>query len=564
MRRLLLASALLIVALPAFREAQARDDGGQESPALQAAAVNAVLARHHRSDAPGCAIGVYRGGETLHVGAFGMANLEFQVPITSRTVFDIGSTAKQFTAASVVLLAQQGRLSLDDDVRRYLPELPDYGTPMTIRQLLNHTAGLRDYNGLLNMAGFRRDDVSTTEEAYALITRQRGTNFEPGTRHLYSNTGHFLASIIVQRVAGQTLGVFARERLFEPLGMTSTLFRDDHTLLVPNRAVGYSPRGNAGYQIDVSNWEQVGDGGLFTNVEDLSRWAGNLGSGSVGGQGLVDALHTRGMLRDGSAIDYTIGLRHGSVGGRAFIEHDGGWGGYVSHFRRFPVEGLTVAALCNDSQAPVLALVESITDIYLGSGAGEADGPRMVSEQPIIRLSEAQLEVWAGEYRDRESGETITIVREGEALFARGSGPRFTLRPVSPSRFRVIDGPADAYAQFETGTEGPRSVAFFLGDRLLQTFQVVSRVSVSPADLASHVGNYRCSEIDAVFGVEVDDGALVVSRPRAPSARFLPLERNVFQMGRVAITFSGANNANSRAFRIDTPRVRGLQCDRIE
>lgn len=558
-------AALLVVCSPAVAADQTQDArGGGASGAIQAAAVDALLAEHHRADAPGCAIGVYRGGEILHIGTFGMANLEFGVPISSKTVFDIGSAGKQFTAASLVLLAQEGKLSLDDDVRKHLPEIPDYGTPMTIRHMLNHTAGLRDYNGLLSMAGFRRDDVSTTDEAYSLITRQKGTNFEPGTRHLYSNTGHFLASIIVRKVAGQPLRQFAHERVFKPLGMRSTLFRDDHTLIVPRRAVGYSPRGDAGYQIDVSNWEQVGDGGVLTTVEDLAKWAANLDSGVVGGKGLIDALHTRGVLRDGSAIDYTIGLQHGSHRGRSFVEHGGRWGGYVAHFRRFPVERLAVAALCNNSQAPVLKLIESVSDIYLGSGTADAVEPRVAAPQPVATLSAPQLDAWTGEYKDLESGEAITVKRKDGALTAKGAGPTFTLSPVSPSLFIFMDGPAGAYAQFQMDAAGAKSVAVSVGGKLLQTLQAVPRASVSPAELARYVGNYRCDEVDAVYRVEANNGALVVGRPRAPSDLFRPWERGVFHgAGSVALTFAAAINGKSPAFRIDTPRVRGLQCDRL-
>lgn len=560
-----LASALLVLGSPAIADAQAQNARSErESRAVQAAAVGALLAKHRRTDAPGCAIGVYRGGEILRTGAFGMANLEFGVPITPKTVFDIASTSKQFTAASLVLLAQEGRLSLDDEVRKYLPEMPHYGTRMTIRHLLNHTAGLRDYNGLLSMSGFRRDDVSTTDEAYALIARQKGINFEPGTRHLYSNSGHFLASMIVEKVSGQPFGEFARERIFKPLGMNSSLFRDDHTLIVPQRAVGYSPKDGAGYKIDVSNWEQVGDGGLLTTVDDLAKWAGNLQSGAVGGKDLIDALHTRGVLRDGSAIDYTIGLEHGSDRGRPFIEHGGRWGGYVSHFRRYPAERLTVAALCNNSQAPVMSLVQSVSDVYLGSATADRDKTRLAAQQPTARLSEAQLDAWVGEYRDPESGEMVKVSREGGGLTAKGAGPTFTLRPVSPFGFVVTGGPAGARAQFETHTGGARSAAFFIGDKLFQTFRAVSRVSVPPAELAKYVGEYRCSELDAVYRVEASDGALILKRPRAPSDRFLPWERGMFQGARsVALTFAGAIKGKSPAFRIDTPRVRGLQCDRL-
>lgn len=554
-----LASTLLILGSPAVAEPTATS-----SSAAQAKAVDALLAKRHRADAPGCAIGVYRSGKILHTGAFGMANLEFGVPITPRAVFDIGSVSKQFTAASLVLLAQDGKLSLDDDIRKYLPELPDYGKKISVRHLLNHTSGLRDYNRLLSMAGFNRDDVSTNEQAYALIIRQKGLNFEPGTRHLYSNTGHFLASLIVEKVAGQGLPIFAHERIFKPLGMGSTLFRDDHTLIVPQRAVGYSPRENAGYQIDVSNWEQVGDGGLLSTVEDFARWSANLDSGAVGGKGLIDALHTRSTLRDGSTIEYTIGLQHGAVRGLLFVEHSGGWGGYVSHFRRFPAAGLTVAALCNDAAAPVLALVELVGDVYLGSPAADGVRQPVATPQPTVNLSNAQLDAWIGEYRDIEKGDLIKVERGDAVLLANGGGPTFTLRPADPSRFQILGGPPDAYAQFEVTDIGARTMHIFFGDKLFQTLQAASKSPTSTAAFANHAGNYRCDELDAVHRVEADGEGLLVRLPRTDPVRFLPFERNIFHGGpSVVLTFSGEVDGKSATFRIDTPRARGVQCDRL-
>lgn len=561
-----LAAALLLLGSAGSAEplGQAANRGSGFG-AGQAAAVDALLSSRHRADSPGCAVGVYRGGTMVHSGAFGMANLEFDVPITTRTAFDIGSTSKQFTAASLVLLAEEGKLSLDEDVRKHLPEMPNYGTRMTVRQLLNHTSGLRDYNGLLSMAGFHRGDVTTTDEALALIVRQKRTNFVPGTQHLYSNSGHFLASVILQRATGQPLREFARQRIFEPLGMRSTVFRDDHRLIVPQRAVGYSPSKGNGYRIDVSNWEQVGDGGLLTTVEDLAKWAANLESGTVGGKALVDALHTRSALSDGSAIDYTIGLQHGTDRGRAFVEHGGRWGGYVSHFRSFPDHRLAVAALCNNAEAPALELVQSVGDIYLGSPSADAVEPLGAEQMPVISLSDAQLDAWMGEYRDMESGQVVSISREAGTLKAQGGGPTFTLRPVGPARFAFIDGPVGAFARFEAAAGEPRTMSVFFGDKLFQKLRAVPRIRLSREELARYAGAYQCSEIDAVQRVDVDDGALVVRRPRSSSSRFLPWERGVFHgEDSVTLTFAGDAAGRPVSFRIDTPRVRGVQCDRLD
>src|SRR4029077_12351485 len=200
------------------------------------AAVDEVFSDLTKQGSPGCALAVYRDGKIVYAKGYGLANIEESVTITPQTVFDIGSTSKQFTAASILLLEKQGKLSVNDDVRKYIPELPEYGKKITILHLLNHTSGLRDYLELMTMAGVNIDSVTDDDDALGIIVRQKALNFEPGSEWLYSNTGFFLLSVIVKRVSGKTLAAFAAENIFQPLGMTHTMYRDSHTQLVSNRA----------------------------------------------------------------------------------------------------------------------------------------------------------------------------------------------------------------------------------------------------------------------------------------------------------------------------------------
>src|SRR5208282_317064 len=240
------------------------------------AAVDEVFADLTKAGSPGCAVAVYRNGRISYSKGYGLANLEEDVPITPGSVFDIGSTSKQFTAASILLLEKQGKLSVNDDVRKYIPELPDYGPKITLLPLLNHTSGLRDYLALMDLAGINTDSVTTDEDALQIITRQKALNFAPGSDWLYSNSGFFLLSIVVKRASGKTLREFAAENIFAPLGMTHTQYRDDHTALIPDRAMAYDPKEKKdGYTLDVSYFEQTGDGAVHTSVEDLLKWDEN-------------------------------------------------------------------------------------------------------------------------------------------------------------------------------------------------------------------------------------------------------------------------------------------------
>src|SRR5258705_7505281 len=220
-----------------------------------AKAADEVFADLTKLGSPGCALAAARDGKIIYEKGYGLANIEEGVSITPQTVFDIGSTSKQFTAASILLLEKQGKLSVQDDIRKYLPEIPDYGHKITILNLLNHTSGLRDYLGLFELAGVNIDSVTTDQDALAILARQKRLNFEPGSNWLYSNSGFFLLSVIVKRASGKTLREFAAENIFEPLQMKQTIFRDEHTLLVPNRELAYDPKeAGAGYTLDVSDF----------------------------------------------------------------------------------------------------------------------------------------------------------------------------------------------------------------------------------------------------------------------------------------------------------------------
>ena len=227
-----------------------RGANGSAADEKKTAAVDEVFADLTKAGSPGCALGVYRDGKILYSKGYGLANLEESVAITPQSVFDIGSTSKQFSAASILLLEKQGKLSVNDDVRKYIPELPDYGQKITILQLLNHTSGLRDYLTLMELAGINTDSVTTDEDALGIIVRQKALNFAPGSDWLYSNTGFFLLSVIVKRVSGKTLREFAAENIFVPLQMTHTQYRDDHTSLIPNRALAY----DANEREEVTAW----------------------------------------------------------------------------------------------------------------------------------------------------------------------------------------------------------------------------------------------------------------------------------------------------------------------
>jgi CubicO group peptidase (beta-lactamase class C family) len=321
-------------------------EGQSSVPDSVARRIDAVFAQYGAAS-PGCALGVYHDGHIAYAKGYGSANLELRVPLSPASVFDIGSTSKQFTAMSILLLSQDGKLSLDEDIRKYLPELPDYGTPITIGHMLHHTSGLRDYTTLLVLAGEPTENWTTDDDALDILARQRGLNFKPGSEWQYSNSGFFLLSIIVKRVSGQSLRRFAQHRIFEPLGMAHTHIHDDHTMVVPARATGYVPSDSGGpFRIEMSDWEQTGDGSVLTTIEDLVKWDENFYSGQVGGSAVLAAMVKPGILASGKVLDYASGLFLGEYRGLKIVEHGGAWAGYRAQLLRFPTEHVSVVCLC--------------------------------------------------------------------------------------------------------------------------------------------------------------------------------------------------------------------------
>ncbi|MCZ6507034.1 MAG: serine hydrolase, partial [Acidobacteria bacterium] len=270
--------------------------------------VDALFADYDNTRSPGCSLGIVRGGELTLARGYGMANLEHGVPLTARSIFRIGSTSKQFTAASIVLLAQEGKLRLDEDLRDHLPEMPGFDPPVTLRQLLHHTSVYRDYLTLMSIAGRRGDDFYTDADVLGMLSRQRELNFPPGNEYLYSNSGYWLLSQVVLRASDRSLREYAEARIFSPLAMNDTHFHDDHAEIVPNRASGYRPTEGGAFRISMTTLPMVGDGGVFTSVEDLTRWDRNFYTPVVGGSAFVEQMLERGVLNDGTVLDYALGL----------------------------------------------------------------------------------------------------------------------------------------------------------------------------------------------------------------------------------------------------------------
>ncbi|MBV8194540.1 MAG: beta-lactamase family protein [Candidatus Dormibacteraeota bacterium] len=410
--------------------------------------INAIYAKWSKPDGPGCAMGVYQNGAISIEKGYGLANLEYAAPSTPQTPFIVGSVSKQFTAAAIALLATRGQLSLDDDIRKYVPEIPDYGKTITVGGLVHHTSGLRDFWTLVGAAGMRYDDTYNGQDILRLAARQHHLSFDPGSQYAYSNTGYVVLGFIVQRVSGKSLREFAQENIFGPLGMTHTHYQDDHTLPVHGRASAYEPASNGGWKIDVWNNEVVGQGGVMTTIEDLQKWDENFYTGKVGGPKFLAQQLERGKLNDGTTLNYAFGLEILTYRGLPMVEHTGSTGGYRAAITRFPTLHTTVVSLCNATTADAAGMNHRVADVVLGSkfpqpvaaaparGGGAGRGARQAGA-PIAMTSDMMANV-TGRYYSDELDATYEVVNQnGTLVVQRPRGVVDTLQAVDAHTFRA-------------------------------------------------------------------------------------------------------------------------------
>jgi len=443
--------------------------------------VDAVFAEYDKPDSPGCSLGVIRDGQLIYTRGYGRANLEHHLPITSRTVFDIGSTSKQFTAASILLLEQQGQLSRDDDIRKFVPEIPDYGQRITIRHLLHHTSGLRDYLTLMSLAGIDFHSVTGDHDALAIIARQKELNFAPGAEHLYSNSGYFLLSIIVQRASGKNLRAFAQEHIFGPLAMRDTHYHNDHAEVVPNRASAYDQKEGGGYAIDMSNFEQLGDGAVFTTVEDLLKWDQNFYQPRVGGAALVAGLLAKGHLNSSKELEYATGVVVSKHRGLPTVSHGGAWGGYRAELLRFTEQKFSVVCQCNLGSTNPSQLARRVAEVYLAdqmeptkaqpaatdAPTNAAAGAAAVSEADLGKAapSPAELAPFAGAYYSEELDVTYELNEKDGKLWTRiRTNKPAELQPAGRDLFVAPFGVRFEFARPDASRQGrPASFAVQAG-----------------------------------------------------------------------------------------------------
>jgi CubicO group peptidase (beta-lactamase class C family) len=531
------------------------------------AQIDRVFAQYDHTGSPGCAVGVYKDGQIVYKHGYGMANLNDDVTITPETVFHVASMSKQFTAFSILLLQQQGKLSLDDDVHKYIPELPNFGQRITLRHMLHHTSGLRDQWELLGLDGWRySQDLITDADVLSVVTRQKELNFKPGEKFMYSNTGFTLLAIVVSRISGMSFREFTTKNIFAPLGMTHTHFRDDHEEIIKHDALGYEQDG-AGkpFRMNLTNFDTAGATSLHTTVEDLQLWDENFYHPRIGDAAIIQQMLERGKLNSGELQDYASGLSIGTYKGLATVDHSGGDAGYRSDMTRFPGQHFSASVLCNFADTNPSALVRQVADIVLAKDLKvTAPTPAKEPEKAAAEtpLTSEQMAAIAGNYWNGEDEFARVVVKDGKLQMDVNRDDWHELTQFAPAHFHFAGeswgDQIDLHFIAAEAGKPRRMEEAFDGDKP-RAFEAVNPAPLTAAELADYAGDYVSDEIDPIYRMVIQNGEVILTRLKNNSDQLRPAIKDVFvgDIGKVRFTRDASGHISG--FILDAGRIQNFR-----
>ncbi|AXT39908.1 class A beta-lactamase-related serine hydrolase [Alteromonas sp. BL110] len=561
----LVISFLLLIGLFACQPSS-KPEKPLNSPSQQTIEFDRLFTQFDDINKPGASVAVLQDGEIIFSKGYGSANLEYDIPVTPETMFHVASVSKQFTVFAILLLAEEGKLNFDDDIRQYIPEVPDFGHTITLRHLASHTSGMRDQWNLLRMAGWRLDDVITTEHVLKIVARQKELNFEPGEEFLYSNTGFTLLAEVVARVSGKSFAQFTQERLFTPLNMSNSLFYDDHQKIVSNRAYSYERNGN-GYKKSVLNYSNVGATSLFTTAEDLLKWSANFSEPTVGSPAIVKQMNTLASLNNGETFGGAYGQFISHYKGTKYIQHSGGDAGFRSYLARFPKQNLAIAILNNGADARPWELAMQIADRLLkqdnpppqnaiANAFLESISPKQISDS--IELDEETLNAYVGHYwHEPETYSREIYLKNGKLMYSRGKDDVSELAPISENTFKMLNVEGEIYVEF-TKSDGKNLMTVRVDNVDTYVSVAYTPVKITKTWLSQYAGSYFSPELSSTYHLSPENKQLKISHHRLSDHYIAPVKDDFFSSQVGDILFERDGHGEVNGFRISNGRVRNL------
>ncbi len=473
---------------------------------VQTQKIDSLFNSWTEANQPGGAVGIMQNGEIIYSKAFGLASLEYQVPNTTETLFNIASVSKQLTAMGIVLLHEKGLLSIDDDIRKHLPDMPDFGHTITIRHMLHHTSGMRSLHAMLNLAGWRRGDPRTNEDLYRFMLKQKELNFIPGDEYLYCNTGYILMTNIIENVTKEKFSQWMKTNVFEPLGMGDTYVEDRYDRIVPNNATSYYAR-NSSYFRAVEFWGYVGSGNVHSTTTDLLKWLQNFSTPAANWSSAFEILKTTDPLNDGSENNYAFGLNIGDFKGNNKISHSGGIGGFRAYTSHYPEEQLSIAVLTNFSSSNSGGVERKVADLLLKNKTKTT----VAIAKPKVAKSVITfpLEQLVGKYELRSDLiANISIENDSLHVLQEWNKSEYNIYNTTGNTYEI---PKDANIQFifsDVKYNATQLLTVYQNSRKTEAKRYVQE-DISNIDLSDYTGRFYSPELESTLDIMLKEAQLI-------------------------------------------------------
>lgn len=518
--------------------------------------IDSIFSKWDNIYSPGCAIGIIKDGSLIYSKGYGAANLDYGIPLSANSKFYIASTSKQFTAACIALLSIEGKLSLNDEIQKHIPELPQYKNKITIKNLIHHTSGVRDYFELFNLSGKKYMDYFSNNDVIKLLTKQNNLNFSPGDEYLYSNSGYVILAEIIKRVSKRTLREYADEKLFQPLGMKNTFFNDDYRNVTENRVISYTKESNY-FKRFVQHFDGIGDGNLITTINDMYLWDQNFYHSKIGGQQFIDSILTQGILNNGDTVKYAFGLIHGKYKGLKTVSHGGAFLGFRTQFVRFPEQKFSVIIFSNFSDLNPTAKAYEITDILLDDQLVKKPNDIVNSDT----LQKFELNQLIGNYEIQPTMNLVITIND-DSLHFEPSWERssYNVMNIGGNKYQIPINPA---IQFEFSD---------LENNIVQKLTVIhdgnktickrkNKVDFPDLNLEEYTGVYYSNELDISYSVFIEDKKLKITFPNNDPFLLEPYKKDTFtaDFGLLRFYYS---NSTLKGFELDVLRAKKIKFEK--
>jgi len=547
--RTLLLSISLLIALQT--SAQISDTQYQK--------IDSLFLNWNKPNHPGGAVGIMQYGKIIFSKAYGLASLEYLVPNSPGTIFNTGSVSKQFTAMGIVVLHQQGKLSVDDDIKNHLPELPDFGEKITIRHMLHHTSGLRSLHAMLGLAGWRGDDSRTNKDLNRFMQNQRDLNFKPGDEYVYCNTGYMLLVNIIEKVTGEKFPEWMKKNVFEPLEMINTYVEDNYSRIVPNNATSYYNSENNGFIRAVEYWGYVGSGNMHSTSTDLLKWLANFSNPQSAWKAHFDQLQTLDTLNNGEENSYAFGVGIGDFIGVKSVGHGGAIGGFRSNVVTYPEKELNIVVLTNFSRSSAGQKVNSISEILLGNKVDETSDN---SNNPVktIKLSKKALKKYEGNYWNNKDNYARKIYLKNDTLrYFRSENSESPITPIGKNEFQMLGVTVDLKVKFDL-KENQSIMIVTIDDGAPIYSQKYEPTKTTKDELSSYIGEFYSPELETTYIISLENDTLSWHHSRHGDFKMKRIKKDILEgIWPLSITkFKRDEKGNISGILVSNGRVRNL------